>query len=225
MHILIIEDDAETARFLEKGLREAGHVVEQATNGRDGLYRAASSSFDALVVDRRLPEMDGLTLVSTLRATGIRTPVLFLTAVEGVDERVRGLRCGADDYLAKPFALAEVLARLEAITRRAHPPAADTMVRVADLVLDRLSHTVRRGGRPVDLQAQEFRVLEYLMSNAGTVVTRAMLLDRAWGYQFDPRTNVVDVHISRLRAKVDLPGMPALIHTVRGVGYTLRAPD
>lgn len=225
MRILAVEDDEEIAQYLCRGLREAGHVVDHAANGRDGLFLATGEHYDAIVLDRLMPQMDGLTLLAALRATGATTPVLLLSALGSVDERVRGLRAGGDDYLVKPFALSEVLARIEAITKRTAPAGAEPRLRVADLELDRLAHTARRDGQTLSLKPQEFRVLEFLMRHAGQVVTRTMLLEGVWDYHFDPQTNVIDVHISRLRAKIDREPLPALIHTLRGIGYCLRAPD
>lgn len=224
MRILIIEDDLGTAEQLLAGLRDSGHEAEHAADGVTGLDRARAGSFDALVVDRMLPGMDGLSLVRALRAQGGQVPALFLTALGEVDERISGLEAGGDDYLAKPFAFAELLARLQAIVRRRGAAPAETVLRVADLELDRLAREVRRGGKPVPLQAREFRLLECLMLHAGETVTRAMLLKEVWGYHFDPQTNVVDVHLSRLRSRVDAEGAVPLLHTVRGVGYCLREP-
>ena len=226
MRILLVEDDAEVARFVKKGLQEAGHTVEHAPNGRDGLFLAASEQFDLLLLDRMLPGgVDGVRLVETLRGQGNRTPVLFLSALSGVDERVRGLKAGGDDYLVKPFAFAELLARVEALGRRPATDAPSTRLRVADLELDLLSRTVTRAGKRIDVQPREFRLLEQLMRHAGQVVTRTMLLEKVWDYRFDPQTNVIDVHISRLRQKVDRGYAHPLIQTVRGAGYSLRAPD
>ncbi|MGH8224872.1 MAG: winged helix-turn-helix domain-containing protein [Gammaproteobacteria bacterium] len=225
MHILIIEDDVETAAYLTKGLRESGHVVEHAATGPDGLHRAQSSDHDTLIVDRMLPGLDGLSLVRKLRAGGNATPVLFLTALADVDDRVIGLQSGGDDYLAKPFAFAELLARIELISRRRGNPTPDMILRVADLEMDRLKRSVERAGRPIRLQTREFRLLEYLMLHANQVITRTMLLEQVWGYHFDPQTNVIDVHISRLRAKLDSDSAKPLLHTVRGTGYCLREPD
>jgi two-component system OmpR family response regulator len=226
MHILVIEDDADTAAYLVKGLREAGHVVDHAADGKEGLFLAATETFDALIVDRLLPHVDGLTIIATLRTAGKATPVLILSALGEVDERVRGLRAGGDDYLVKPFSFAELLARLDAVLRRSRgaSKAADTVLRVANLEMDLLARSVRRGSRTLDLKPQEFRLLEYLMRNTGQVVTRTMLFENVWDYHFDPQTNVIDVHISRLRSKIDEDGEPPLIHTVRGAGYCLRAP-
>lgn len=224
MRILLVEDDAEVARFVAKGLREAGHSVDQATNGRDGLFLAASEPFDVLVLDRMLPGgVDGVRLVETLRAQGNRTPVLFLSALSAVDERVRGLKAGGDDYLPKPFAFAELLARVEALARRPAVDAPATRLKVADLEMDLLSRSVTRGGKRIDVQPREFRLLEQLMRHAGQVVTRTMLLEKVWDYHFDPQTNVIDVHVSRLRQKVDKGFDKPLIHTVRNAGYMIRA--
>jgi two-component system OmpR family response regulator len=224
MRILLLEDDAEVARFVTKGLREAGHAVEHAANGRDGLFLAASEPFDVLVLDRMLPGgVDGVRLVETLRGQGNRTPVLFLSALSAVDERVRGLKAGGDDYLPKPFAFAELLARVEALARRPAVEAPATRLRVADLEMDLLSRGVTRGGRRIDVQPREFRLLEHLMRHAGQVVTRTMLLEKVWDYHFDPQTNVIDVHVSRLRQKVDRGFEKPLIHTVRNAGYMMRA--
>lgn len=222
MRILVIEDDPEIARYLRKGLSEAGHTVEHADNGRDGLYLATGESFDAIVLDRLLPQMDGLTVLTALRATGASIPVLILSALSQVDDRIKGLRAGGDDYLVKPFALSELLARLEVITRRSQPVETDNELRIANLVLNRLSRQVHRAGEEIVLKPQEYRVLEYLMRHSGQVVTRTMLLENVWDYHFDPQTNVIDVHMSRLRAKIDKAPWPPLIHTLRGAGYCLR---
>lgn len=224
MKILIVEDDTETAEYIVNGLGEEGHLAVLAASGDEGLFRAATESFDLLIVDRMLPGLDGLALVKTLRGAGNHTPVLFLTALGGVDDRVMGLNAGGDDYLVKPFAFAELVARVGALGRR--PPASpvETRLQVADLDLDLLARTVRRAGHPIDLQPREFRLLEYLMRHAGQVVTRTMLLENIWDFHFDPRTNVVETHISRLRSKIDKGFASELIHTVRGAGYCLRAP-
>ena len=223
MRILVVEDDKDVAAFVTKGLREAGHVVEHAANGRDGLFLAASESFDAIILDRMLPGgVDGLGLVQTLRAQNNTTPVLFLSAMAQVDDRVKGLKAGGDDYLTKPFAFSELLARVEALNRRRHGDRPATKLEVADLELDLLSRQVKRDGKKVDLQPREFRLLEFLMRHAGQVVTRTMLLEGVWDYHFDPQTNVIDVHVSRLRQKVDKPFPTPLIHTVRNAGYVLR---
>lgn len=225
MHILIIEDDAETAEYLVRGLQESGHVTEHAADGNAGLERARQHRYDVWIIDRMLPGLDGLSLLSQLRADGNTTPALFLTALADVDDRVSGLQSGADDYLAKPFAFTELLARLDAIVRRRNATATDTLLRVGDLELDRLQRRVTRAGRNISLQAREFRLLEYLMQHAGQVVTRTMLLEQVWGYHFDPQTNVIDVHISRLRAKLEHDFEHPLLHTIRGAGYSLREPD
>ncbi len=222
MRILLIEDDREAAAYLVKGLKEAGYAVEHAADGRDGLHRASSEDFDLLIVDRMLPGLDGLAVIETLRAQGHETPILILSALAQVDDRVRGLREGGDDYLTKPYAISELLARIEALLRRGPATAPVTRLQVADLDMDLLSRTVTRAGRRIDLQAREFRLLEYLMRHAGQVVTRTMLLEGVWDYHFDPQTNVIDVHISRLRQKLDKGFERALLHTVRGSGYSLR---
>jgi len=224
MRILLVEDDAEVARFVKKGLAEAGHTVEHAPNGRDGLFMAAGEPFDLLVLDRMLPGgVDGVRLVETLRSQGNRTPVIFLSALSAVDERVRGLKAGGDDYLTKPFAFAELLARVEALARRPSVDAPATRLKVADLEMDLLSRTVTRAGRKIDVQPREFRLLEHLMRHVGQVVTRTMLLEKVWDYHFDPQTNVIDVHVSRLRQKLDRGFDRPLIHTVRNAGYMIRA--
>ena len=225
MRILVVEDDRDVAGFVAKGLREAGHSAEQADNGRDAVEMASGGRFDAVILDRMLPGgMDGLRVLQTLRGRGNQTPVLFLSALGEVDDRVQGLKAGGDDYLTKPFSLAELLARVEALTRRGRDEARRTRLAVGDLEMDLLSRTVRRAGQKVELQPREFRLLEYLMRHAGQVVTRTMLLEGVWDYHFDPQTNVIDVHVSRLRQKVDKPFGTPLIHTVRSAGYTLRAP-
>ncbi len=225
MKILLIEDDAETAAYIANGLKEHGHTVDLAATGRDGLFLAAGERYDLMIVDRMLPELDGLSVVKTVRGAGVKTPVLFLTALSGVDERVAGLEAGGDDYLVKPFAFSELLARINALARRPPLGATDTVLRVADLEMDLLSRRVSRGGRPLELQPREFKLLEYLMRHASQVVTRTMLLEHVWDFHFDPHTNVVETHISRLRAKVDKPFASPLIHTVRGAGYSLRPPE
>jgi len=226
MRILLVEDDKDVAGFVLKGLREAGHVVEHVANGRDGLFMAASENFDAIILDRMLPGgVDGLRILETLRTQKNQTPVLILSALAHVDERVRGLKAGGDDYLTKPFSFAELLARVEALTRRAKGEGPQTKLVVGDLEMDLLSRTVRRAGQKIDLQPREFRLLEYLMRHAGQVVTRTMLLEGVWDYHFDPQTNVIDVHVSRLRQKVDKPFPTSLIQTVRNAGYMLRAEE
>ena len=224
MRILVVEDDRDVAGFVVRGLKETGHVVEHADNGRDGLFMAASENFDAIILDRMLPGgIDGLKILETLRAQKNAVPVMILSALADVDERVKGLKAGGDDYLTKPFAFAELLARVEALGRRGKAEATQTKLVVEDLELDLLSRQVRRAGQKIDLQPREFRLLEYLMRHAGQVVTRTMLLEGVWDYHFDPQTNVIDVHVSRLRQKVDKPFPIALIHTVRYAGYMLRA--
>lgn len=223
MRILVVEDDKDVAGFVVKGLRESGHVVEHADNGRDGLFLAASEPFDAIILDRMLPGgIDGLRILETLRSQRNSVPVLFLSALGQVDDRVLGLKAGGDDYLTKPFAFAELLARVEALTRRGKGEGPVTKLAVGDLEMDLLSRSVRRAGQKIDLQPREFLLLEYLMRHAGQVVTRTMLLEGVWDYHFDPQTNVIDVHVSRLRQKVDKPFPTTLIHTVRNAGYMLR---
>ena len=225
MKILVIEDDRESAAYLVKGLRESGYVVDHAPDGREGLFLATSGSYDVLIVDRMLPGMDGLSVIGALRATEVHTPVLILSALGAVDDRVKGLRAGGDDYLVKPFAFSELLARLEALLRRGAAPAAQTKLRVDDLEMDLLARTVKRGAKVIELLPREFRLLEYLLRHAGQVVTRTMLLEHVWDYHFDPQTNVIDVHISRLRQKIDKGFPHALLHTVRGAGYSLRGRE
>ncbi|HSZ53647.1 MAG TPA: response regulator transcription factor [Caulobacteraceae bacterium] len=225
MKLLVVEDDRETGAYLKKGLSEAGHTVDVAQSGREGLFLAAGEAYDVVVLDRMLPQTDGMTVLRTLRASGVRTPVLLLTALGGIDDRVEGLEAGADDYLVKPFAMAELLARLNALARRPPTQEIPAVLQVADLRLDRLTRSVTRGGARVDLQPREYQLLEYLMRNAGRVVTRTMLLESVWDFHFDPRTNIVETHMSRLRAKIDRGRANELIHTVRGAGYCLREPD
>jgi len=222
MRVLVVEDDREAAAYLVRGLSESGHGVILATDGREGLERVRSESFDAVVLDRMLPSADGLSIVAAMRAARNQTPVLVLSALGDVDDRVQGLRAGCDDYLAKPFAFAELLARLEALTRRG---SVETRLVVADLEMDLLQRRVARAGCDIDLLPREFRLLEYLMRHAGHIVTRTMLLEKVWDHHFDPQTNVIDVHVSRLRQKLDKGFAAPLLHTVRGAGYTLRAPD
>jgi two-component system OmpR family response regulator len=224
MRILVIEDDPDAARYLVKGLKESGHVVDHAANGKDGLFLALSERHDVLVVDRMLPEVNGLAIIEAIRAAGKKTPVLILSALGEVDDRVQGLRAGGDDYLTKPFAFTELLARLDALTRRGAQTAPQTRLSVGDLEMDLLARMVTRAGRPIELQPREFRLLEYLMRHAGHVVTRTMLLENVWDYHFDPQTNVIDVHVSRLRQKVDKGFDTPLLQTVRGAGYSLRPP-
>jgi two-component system OmpR family response regulator len=222
MHVLLIEDDLPSAQYLVKGLRECGHQVEHAADGADGLHLALAGQHDVIVIDRLLPNRDGLSILRMLRADDRRTPVLILSALGEVDDRVEGLRAGGDDYLAKPYAFSELLARLEALSRRATPAAVVTStLQVADLALDLTRHSVTRGGRLIRLQPREYRLLECLMRHCNTVVTRTMLLEQVWEFHFDPQTNVIDAHISRLRAKIDRGEPVPLLHTVRGSGYML----
>jgi two-component system OmpR family response regulator len=222
MKILVIEDDAETASFLANGLQENGHAVDLAANGRDGLFLSTSGQYDVAVVDRMLPQLDGLSLVKAMRSAGVVTPVLFLSTMGGIDDRVTGLDAGGDDYLIKPFAFTELLARVNALHRRPAMGSQPTILEVGDLRMDLLKRKVTRQGKLIDLQPREFRLLQYLMQNADKVVTRTMLLEAVWDFHFDPQTSVVETHISRLRAKVDRGFDRELIHTARGVGYCLR---
>jgi two-component system OmpR family response regulator len=223
VRILVIEDDKDVASFIRNGLVQAGCNVDHAGNGRDGLFLATTESYDALVVDRMLPGIDGLTVIRTLRASSNTTPVLILSALGEVDDRVKGLKAGGDDYLVKPFAFSELLARLEALARRAKTSsdAPSTVLKAGDLEMDLLRREVRRAGKPIDLQPREFQLLEFLLRHVGQVVTRTMLLEGVWDYHFDPQTNVIDVHISRLRSKIDKGFERPLLHTVRGAGYRL----
>ncbi len=223
MRILVVEDDTEAASFLAKAFREAGHVADVAHDGLEGYDRGRDDVYDVLIIDRMLPKMDGLSLIGGLRAQNVRTPVIILSALGQVDDRVKGLRAGSDDYLPKPYAFSELLARVEVLARRKKPGTGeDTVYRVGGLELDRLAHKLTRNGREIVLQPREFRLLEYLMRHHGQVVTRTMLLENVWDYHFDPQTNVIDVHISRLRAKIDKGYDPPLLQTVRGAGYTIR---
>ena len=225
MKLLIVEDDKEAAGYLKRALSEAGHAVDYAAAGRDGLMLAVGEAYDVIVLDRMLPEIDGLAILRTLRASNVKTPVLLLTALGGIDDRVEGLEAGGDDYLVKPFAFSELLARVNALARR--PPTQDnpTELAVADLRLNLMKRTVTRGGQRIDLQPREFQLLEYLLRHAGRVVTRTMMLESVWDFHFDPKTNIVETHMSRLRGKVDRGHGRELIHTVRGAGYILREPD
>lgn len=225
MRILVVEDDLEAATYLQKGLKEKNHLVDHAPDGELGLQYALSSLYDVMIVDRRLPKLEGLELIQALREHENQTPVLILSALGEVDDRVAGLEAGGDDYLVKPYVFSELLARVDALVRRHQPGAVRTRLKVGDLELDLLSRKVVRGGSPIDLQPREFRLLEYLMKHEGQVVTRTMLLENVWEYHFDPQTNVIDVHISRLRAKIDKNFGTPLLHTVRGAGYSLRAAD
>lgn len=224
MHILLIEDDTDVADYIGKGLCENQHAVEYAADGNRGLASSRSGTFDAIIVDRMLPGLDGLSIIRDIRERGDKTPVLILSALGDVDDRVKGLRAGGDDYLVKPFAFAELLARLEAIQRRQQANKFETRLKVADLEMDLLSHRVTRGGQLLTLQPREYKLLEYLMKHAGQVVTRTMLLENVWDYHFDPQTNVIDVHVSRLRQKIDRGFDAPLLTTVRGAGYLLQDP-
>jgi two-component system OmpR family response regulator len=224
MRILLIEDDQSVAEFILRGFREAGHTLDHSDNGKDGLFLATTESYDVMIVDRMLPGVDGLAITRTLRASENNTPVLILSALGQVDDRVKGLQAGGDDYLVKPFAFSELEARVEALSRRSQgKTVTDTTLAIADLEMDLLARTVRRAGNTIDLQPRDFQLLEYLMRHIGQVVTRTMLLEHVWDYHFDPQTNVIDVHISRLRAKIDKDFDVPLIHTVRGAGYKIDA--
>lgn len=224
MRILVVEDDNKTADYTARGFSEAGHVCDVIVDGQDALFQAMRTSYDVLVMDRMVPNLDGLSVVKALRAANVKTPVLFLTSIGGVDDRVEGLEAGGDDYLVKPFAFSELLARVNALSRR--PPVQDqkTVLAVADLELDLVKRRVTRRGQPIDLQPREFTLLEILMRNEGRVLTRTMLLERVWDLHFDPKTSVVETHMSRLRAKIDRPFDTPLLHTVRNTGYSLHAP-
>jgi two-component system OmpR family response regulator len=226
MNILIVEDDEDSAAFLAQGIAARGHEASLARNGRDGLLMATGEAhYDVVVVDRMLPELDGLSLVKAMRSAGVSTPALFLTNLSGIDDRVEGLEAGGDDYLVKPFAFTELMARLTALARRPVLGAEPTILNVLDLEMDLIRRTVRRGGQPIDLQPREFQLLEFLMRSEGRILTRTMLLEKVWDFHFDTRTNIVETHISRLRAKVDRGQAVPLIHTLRGAGYSLRAPN
>jgi two-component system OmpR family response regulator len=222
--ILLIEDDQETADYIVQGLREEGHAVTTARDGQMGLVAAAGRDWDLLIVDRMLPKLDGLGLVRLLRSSGVSVPVLFLTTLGGIDDRVAGLNAGGDDYLVKPFAFAEFVARINALARRPRGGVPETTVKIADLEIDLQARVTRRAGKIIDLQPREFRLLEYLMRHAGQVITRTMLLENVWHIHFDPRTNIVESHISRLRSKIAQADGPELIHTIRGAGYCFRDP-
>jgi two-component system OmpR family response regulator len=226
MKFLLVEDNAQVTQFVKKGLLEEGHAVDHADNGRDGLFLAASEKYDAIILDRMLPGgIDGLGIIEALRKTGTKTPILILSALADVDERIKGLRAGGDDYLAKPFAFGELAARLDALVRRSTSTGAETVLTVGDLRLDILSRKVSRAGKPVALQAREFKLLEFMMRHADQVVTRTMLLENVWDYHFDPQTNVIDVHISKLRQKIDAGFDRPLLRTIRSAGYMLSASD
>ena len=223
MKILLLEDDTQTRDYILRSLKAAGHVVDFCTEGRDAIFHATGETYGVLIIDRMVPAIDGLSVVKAVRAAGVETPVIFLTAMDGVDDRVEGLEAGGDDYLVKPFAMTELLARVAALGRRAPLGADLTFLRVADLELDLLKRSATRAGRRIELQAQEFKLLEYLMHHAGEIVTRTMLLENVWSFHFDPRTNVIESHMSRLRSKVDRGFGSELIHTVRGSGYRIDA--
>ena len=225
MHILIIEDDIDAAAYMAKGLTESGHLVEHAADGKAGLGQALTGNFDMMVIDRMLPGRDGLSIVAAMRAAEITTPVLILSALGEVDDRVKGLNAGGDDYLTKPYAFSELLARIDALARRRSPEQSSSKLQLADLEIDLLKHKVMRNGKNIALQPREFRLLEYLMRHTGQVVSRTMLLEQVWDYNFDPQTNVIDVHISRLRNKIDKGFNKSLLHTIRGAGYSLRESD
>ncbi len=221
MRVLLVEDDPDTSAYIVKGLEEEGHTIDHLADGCDGLARAMTDDYDVLIIDRMLPGQEGLDIVKSLRRAGRKAPILFLTALGGVDDRVDGLEAGGDDYLVKPFSFSELLARLNALARRPHLKGEETRLKVGDLALDLITRKVCRGGVEIDLQPREFRLLEVLMRNKGRVVTRTMLLERVWSFHFDPKTSVVETHISRLRTKIDKPFATELIHTIRGAGYSL----
>jgi two-component system OmpR family response regulator len=221
MHLLVVEDDKDTADFISSGLLQSGHLVDTASNGRDGLYMATTGNFDLVILDRMLPVVDGLTIVRTLRASGNKVPILILSALGEIDHRVDGLKAGADDYLVKPFAFSEMEARVDALCRRTSPDGPETLLCLGDLEMNLITRVVSRAGCSIDLQPREFRLLEYLMRHADQVITRTMLLEHVWDYHFDPQTNVIDVHVSRLRGKIDKGFSYPLLHTVRGAGYRL----
>ena len=225
MRVLVIEDDTETATYIVEGLKAGGHAADHVSDGRNGLIIATTTSYDVIVVDRMLPSLDGLAMVKTIREAGVKVPILFLTARGGIDDRVEGLEAGGDDYLTKPFAFSELMARLNALARRPPLTVMQTVLRVADLQMDLIARQVKRGSQEVDLQPREFQLLEYLMRNAGRVVTRTMLLEHVWDFHFDPKTKIVETHISRLRAKLQQVSRQELIHTIRGSGYVIRAPS
>jgi len=225
MKILVVEDDEETADFITAGLRARGHETTHATDGREGFERATADTFDVMILDRMLPELDGLAVVALMRAEGVSTPVLFLTNLSGIGDRVEGLEAGGDDYLVKPFAFEELTARLNALARRPALGSSPTVLKVGDLEMDLIARTVRRSGDEIALQPREFRLLEFLLRSEGRLVTRKMLLEQVWEFHFDPKTNIVETHISRLRAKIDRGRAVSLIQTVRGAGYTLRVAN
>ena len=225
MRILLVEDDRRTADYVMRGAKEHGHVVDHASTGRDGLFLATGENYDVLVIDRMLPGLDGLSLVKSLRSANVKTPILFLTTMSGIDDRVEGLNAGGDDYLNKPFSFAELLARINALARRPPLSSNQSVLRVEDLEMDLLKRTVKRAGTAISLQPREFQLLEFLMRHANQVVTRTMLLEAVWDFHFDPKTNVVETHVSRLRSKINQGSAVELIHTIRGSGYSLHAPN
>ncbi|HTU10482.1 MAG TPA: response regulator transcription factor [Allosphingosinicella sp.] len=222
MHVLLIEDDARVAAYVAKALREEGHLVDHRADGRAGLLQASSERYDLIILDRMLPQVDGMKILQTLRATGDRTPVLILSALGDTDERVKGLRAGGDDYLPKPFAVSELIARVEVLGRRGPGPEEAARIAIGDFTLDSIGRVATRGGKRIELTNREFRIIEYLVRNAGRVVTRSMLLEQVWDYHFDPQTNIIDQHVSRLRQKLDKGFDTPLIETVRGAGYSIR---
>lgn len=221
MKFLVVEDDADTAAYIMRGLKEHGHTADLAITGRDGAFLGGNETYDAIILDRMLPGMDGLALVKMLRGMGVKTPVLFLTALGGIDDRVEGLNAGADDYLIKPFAFSELLARIHALTRRPPLSPNQTIIRVSDLEIDLLRRIVVRSGKMLELQPKEFKILEFLVRHAGQIVTRTMLLEGVWDFHFDPKTNIVETNMSRLRSKLHREGAPDLIQTIRGSGYLI----
>ena len=225
MKVLLVEDDQVTRNYILSGLKEAGHSVDDASDGIDGLTLALRGNYDAAVLDRMLPGMDGLSILKAMRAAKITTPVIFLTAIGGVDDRVEGLDAGADDYLVKPFAFSELAARLGAISRRPTQAVEQTMLTVGDLEMDLVRRRVTRSGQPIELLTKEFQLLEYFMRSQGRVLSRTMLLEQVWDFHFDPQTTIVETHVSRLRAKIDKPFGVPLLHTIKNIGYTLRAPE
>ena len=225
MKILVVEDDADTLAYVARGLGQLGHTVDKVESGGEGLHMATNSPYDVIVLDRMLPEVDGVTILKNIRVAGVKTPVLFLTALDGVNERVAGLDAGADDYLVKPFAFSELAARVHALGRRPVLAKVEPVLMVGDLEMDLRRRQVKRAGRVVELQPQEFKLLEYMMRNAGDVVTRTMLLEHVWDFHFDPKTKIIETHMSRLRSKIDRDSDTPLIHTVRGAGYSIHAPE
>jgi len=225
MKILVVEDDADTLTYVGRGLGQLGHTVDRVDSGGEGLHLATNNPYDVIVLDRMLPEVDGVTILKSIRVAGVKTPVLFLTALDGVNERVEGLDAGADDYLVKPFAFSEFAARVHALGRRPVLAKVEPVLKVGDLEMDLRRRQVKRAGRPVDLQPQEFKLLEYMMRNAGDVVTRTMLLEHVWDFHFDPKTKIIETHMSRLRSKIDRDSDTPLIRTVRGAGYSIHAPE